>query len=232
VAEVPGSLAEALITLQANLPHIRKDDEAQVGTRTYRYTNLATLHAAIFPLLAPLGLAWICKPTIRDDGQFVLRYMLKHAPTYEYEDGDYPLPASGTPQQIGSAITYARRYTLTAVLGIAPAEDDDDGQAAETAANWHAPANPSSRKATRSRGQLSDDEWTAVPRGDEDRPGTIGQDQMTRIHMRFTKLGITDRKDRLAYVMSVLDLPELGSSRDLSMKQAAELIEHMEEDSP
>jgi hypothetical protein len=35
-----------------------------------------------------------------------------------------------TPQPVGSAITYARRYTLMSICGIAPAEDDD-GEAAQ-----------------------------------------------------------------------------------------------------
>lgn len=44
--------------------------------------------------------------------------------------GDYPInPTKNDPQGIGSAITYARRYQLCSILGIA-AEDDDDGNAA------------------------------------------------------------------------------------------------------
>jgi len=45
-----------------------------------------------------------------------------------------PTPASTrtrTPQAQGSAITYARRYVLTALVGVAP--DDDDGQSAQQA---------------------------------------------------------------------------------------------------
>ena len=41
--------------------------------------------------------------------------------------GTWPL-GSGTQQQLGAAVTYARRYCLCAVTGIAPDEDDDDGQ--------------------------------------------------------------------------------------------------------
>jgi len=53
----------------------------------------------------------------------------------------FPLPEGGTPQVIGSAITYARRYALCAMLSLV-AEDDDDGN---TASN-DAPG-PASRKA-------------------------------------------------------------------------------------
>jgi ERF superfamily len=238
-----GSLAAALVQLQAALPPITKDDTAQVGPRTYAYANLATIHAVILPVLASLGLCWTCKPTIRHDGQFVLRYTLKHAPSGEYEDGDYPLPASGTPQQVGSAITYAKRYTICAVLGIAPAEDDDDGQAAETSygarvatqaakeayQDWNPPAEPRTRKPTRSRGELGDDEWTTEPAEGADAPGSITDAQGKRIHARFTKLGVTDRDARLAYTRLALGLDHLQTSNDLSMAQASELIRKLED---
>ena len=45
--------------------------------------------------------------------------------------GEYPLPRDGSPQAIGSALTYARRYALCAVTGVAPGGSDDDGAAAE-----------------------------------------------------------------------------------------------------
>ena len=48
----------------------------------------------------------------------------------EWIGGVYPVrPAQNTPQGMGSAITYARRYSLSAMLGLA-ADDDDDGNAA------------------------------------------------------------------------------------------------------
>jgi hypothetical protein len=47
----------------------------------------------------------------------------------QYIQGRYPIqPVKNDPQGLGSAITYARRYSLMAIVGIAP--DDDDGEAA------------------------------------------------------------------------------------------------------
>jgi ERF superfamily protein len=225
---VPASLAEALIALQSRLPRITKDDEAQVGSRTYRYANLASIHDAIFPLLAELGLTWVCCPTLMD-GTFVLDYVLSHVSGDGQIQGQYPLPGTGTPQQIGSAITYARRYTLTAVLGIAPAEDDDDAQAAEDAAAWHPPANPRTRKATRVRGTSGEDtDWTTPP---EKTPGSVRLGQLQKIGILFTRLGITEREDRLLAVMSMLGLPEQPeTSKDLSVRQAEELLGKLEKE--
>jgi hypothetical protein len=130
-----GSLAAALARVQAALPHVGKDKTAQVrsekGSYSYRYADLADIAQAIHPLLSAEGLAWTAKPTLDTDGRFVLAYSLLHGPSGEREDGTYPLPdpTRSTPQQIGSAITYGRRYCLTAVTGVA-VDDDDDGQAA------------------------------------------------------------------------------------------------------
>jgi len=132
------TLAAALAELQTKLPRIGKDKKAKVRTKTgadytYDYANLATVSREILPLLGEFGLSFTARPTLRDDGKFVLAYSLLHV-SGEREDGVYPLPSGGTPQEIGSAITYARRYCLCAVTGAAPDDDDDDAQAAEKAA--------------------------------------------------------------------------------------------------
>jgi hypothetical protein len=167
---VPASLAEALITLQAGLPRIVKDTRGQAGNRGTKYANLSTITDAVLPRLAALGLAWSCRPTLHE-GQFVLAYGLHHAASGEELGGYYPLP-NATPQSIGGAITYARRYALCAVLGLAPAEDDDDAnRASQEAAERQRqrssqiaderavtpPAHP--RLAERLTGQLPDDPW-------------------------------------------------------------------------
>lgn len=127
------NLAAALAAVQAQLPEIRKGETAVVPTKsggkyTYSYANLADVSKVVLPLLGRHGLAWITQPTIRD-GRFVLAYELRHV-SGEAISGEYPLPDRGTPQEIGSAITYARRYTLCSVTGVAPADDDDDAAAA------------------------------------------------------------------------------------------------------
>lgn len=135
------SLADALSRVQSKLPHVGKDKTADTGKYAYKYADLADIAQALMPVLAAEGLAWAARPTLQD-GQFVLAYSLMHGPSGEREDGAYPLPdpSRATPQQVGSAITYARRYCLTAVTGLAVGGEDDDGAAASTQAA--APADP------------------------------------------------------------------------------------------
>ena len=176
MTDVPATLHEALAQLQTNLPHIGKDKTARVTsqrtgkTHTYDYVGLATISAKILPLLGELGLSFITRPTLREEGNFVLAYDLMHVSGTNLA-GYYPLPQTGTPQEIGSAITYARRYCLCAVTGIAPDDDDDDAQAAEAAAKKAARGTPPQRAAgnlpanrdgSTARSKVTDDELAAT----------------------------------------------------------------------
>jgi hypothetical protein len=129
-ADAP-SLAAALAAVQRRLPDVRKGETAHVrsdkGSYSYRYATLPDITKAVLPLLGENGLAWVTRPTLVDE-RFVLVYELLHV-SGEKVSGEYPLPTGGSPQALGSAITYARRYCLCAVTGVA-ADDDDDGAAA------------------------------------------------------------------------------------------------------
>jgi hypothetical protein len=120
-----GELATALAKVQAELPAIAKGETADAGTYTYAYADLTAVSAVVLPLLGRHGLAFTAWPTLDKDGKFGLAYYLLHE-SGEQRDGFYPLPSSGSPQQIGGVITYARRYCLCAVTGVAPGGDDTD----------------------------------------------------------------------------------------------------------
>ena len=123
------SLAEALAAFQLDLPKLGKSSTADAGTYKYAYADLAEVSNVVLPLLAKHGLSFTTRPTL-EDGRFVLAYQLLHT-SGEHTDGCFPLPDKGSSQQMGSAITYARRYALSAVTGVAPDKDDDGAAAGE-----------------------------------------------------------------------------------------------------
>jgi hypothetical protein len=67
------------------------------------------------------------------EGHMILRTMLLHT-SGQYIVSEYPLPMTGRPQEMGSAQTYARRYSLAALVCNA-SDEDDDGNAAQAPKN-------------------------------------------------------------------------------------------------
>lgn len=115
------------------VPNFSTDETANAGNRTYKYLNLATLLKNIKPIFEKNKLSFTQKVTFNGTGDG--RQTLGTVETIIFDDADqmticeYPFFVTGDPQQVGSAITYARRYSLTTVLGIFPDKDDDGNYA-------------------------------------------------------------------------------------------------------
>lgn len=122
-------IAPAMAKAQAAFSAAIKNKSADMGKFDYSYADLATVLEAAQTGLAPNGLFLInfigesaSQPNKRE-----LETVLMHE-SGEYFAMAYPLNMSGTPQQIGSELTYARRYSAMMILGIA--SEDDDGASA------------------------------------------------------------------------------------------------------
>jgi len=125
-------LAQAMVSVQMELPKL-----AAVGNNPYyhsKYAPLPYILDKILPVLNKNGLA-LLQP-IRDENVMT---MIVHS-SGQWISSKYRLypgklregkgfVESYDPQAIGSVITYARRYGLCAMLGLAP-DGDDDGAAA------------------------------------------------------------------------------------------------------
>lgn len=95
-----------------------------------KYAPLQDVLNEVRPLLSKHGLSVIQSPS--GDGQSVsITTLLLHESGEWIEFDPLVLKAQKiTPQGAGSAITYGRRYALSAILGIS-SEDDDDGNSLE-----------------------------------------------------------------------------------------------------
>jgi hypothetical protein len=88
-----------------------------------KYAGINEVLDAVLPTLTEAGLCFVQFP----DGE-ALTTRLMHT-SGEWMQASYALkPSQNTPQASGSALTYARRYALLAVLGLGT--EDDDGNAA------------------------------------------------------------------------------------------------------
>ena len=124
-------LAAALAAFQAEAPTVSKGKTAKVPTKaggsySYTYANLADVVEAAYPLLSKHGLSFSCVPRPTERG-YELAGVLLHS-SGEKLEGSLPL-SGNTPQELGSALTYMRRYLLGAMTGLVT-DDDDDGAAA------------------------------------------------------------------------------------------------------
>lgn len=88
-----------------------------------KYSSLPAVLQAIRPVASKHGLSLV---QLIDDGKLITKVC--HVTGGEIVSS-INLPTSGTMQALGSAITYARRYSLTALFGICGDEDDDGNQA-------------------------------------------------------------------------------------------------------
>lgn len=133
-SEQIGEVAAALAAFQGSVPDILKGREVEVAMKTggkykFRYAELNDIYSAIRKPMADNGLSVTHLPGKDDTGNY-LETRVIHS-SGQWIGCRLPLkPEEQTLKGLGSALTYLRRYSLSAILGIA-ADEDDDGAAAE-----------------------------------------------------------------------------------------------------
>lgn len=132
------TLLDALLAFQQDLPRLQKD-AINPAFKGAKYVTLEKLTEQTVPVLNEHGLLWITMPAVTEYGP-ALDYRLIHVATNQEICGSMPLLLKTTdPQAQGSALTYARRYSMMTVLGLV-ANEDDDGQRATVGPQKSAPS--------------------------------------------------------------------------------------------
>lgn len=230
-APVPADVDEALLMFQRDMPVLVKDKKGQVGNQKTKYADLVQANEVIVARLVELGCIWTCTPELfviqgeRPETRFVLRWELRHVASKTKREGTFPIKGEN-PMQLGSGITYARRYALLAVTGVAPEDEDDDGQAFDDSVR-RTPASGRARGERPARAAGTTTRRTAAPAGrgaapalpgDEpaepvedvdtrfpggedpgrDQGGSIEKRQLSRIQILFGELGYKGDDNRAA----------------------------------
>jgi hypothetical protein len=129
-------LATAMAKAQAEIKAALKDSKNPHFKSSY--ADLTSVWDACRTALTKNGLSVVQIPGF-DANDVWLETMILHS-SGESLSGRYPLrPSQQTPQGYGSALTYARRYSLAAMVGVV-ADEDDDGNAASNRGNYEPPA--------------------------------------------------------------------------------------------
>ncbi len=119
-------LAAALAVAQGLIEGAAKDSSNPFFKSSY--ADLASVWDAIRAPLSTLGLSIVQMPSA-EGPKVTITTLLMHK-SGQWISSDLTLTAKeDAPQAIGSAITYARRYALQSVAGVAP--EDDDGERAQ-----------------------------------------------------------------------------------------------------
>jgi hypothetical protein len=156
-------VSAALAAAQGEMENASKD--RQNTHFNSRYADLASVIQAVRAPLSKHGIAFT-QPTTVEGGRVIVRTLLSH------KSGEWvgcelsARPQQDTPQGIGSTMTYLRRYSLMAMTGIAP--DDDDGEAGMGREVKAAPPppKPAPKKEAAPAGPVAehDASWTATSR--------------------------------------------------------------------
>lgn len=198
------------------MPHLTRDAKADVQTKgggsfSYAYLTLEKLLEQTVPILNKHGLALLQYPC-SEDGRYALKTELRHS------SGDavstvFPLAvaADAPSQTVGSALTYARRYSLLSMLGLS-ADEDDDGHAAQEKPPVKEEDKPSQAQHALLAALLNELE-EKKPREDTDR--TYVQDAQLYVKSRWgkhsrsqlTKAEMSDLIDEVQGWVDMIDVP-------------------------
>ena len=207
------AFAAAFVKALAAMPDVHKDRTAEIGGKfSYRYADLASIITIVRPVLAAHGLAHAQATDTLADGTVSVTTRIYHEGGHTESFGTLTLAAGTDARQAGSAVTYARRYSLCAALGIAPDEDNDGagvGQARKADGNVAPSAPAASDKRTDAQNRKIRAVISELDKSSLDPPD--GSDDWAVYAKRwiFTEFG-------------------RDSSKDLTKVEAGRLIDHLE----
>lgn len=212
-----GAIAAALARAQAELMNPEKTLTAVIrspfpreGDRTFRYASLASGLDIVRKTLSQQEIATIqTTRTEQMSGQIHLTTLLAHA-SGEWISSDLPV-CSGkdveAPHRMGAALTYARRYALFALVGIA-GEDDLDAPDAVAGV----PPSPEQRPASEVKER--------TPKPLLNRPPVLGGSDSAALRQRLL-IELAGTEDLLAWAKASLPLKNTLQEIDARSIEAA-----------
>lgn len=121
-------LATALSKAQMMVSGAKKDSNNPFFKSTY--ADLSSVVEAIKTAFGENGLSFIQTIEPSDKDEVRVQTVILHSSGEWFSCGILALPVSKHDAQgFGSALTYARRYSLSAAVGVAPEDDDGNGAA-------------------------------------------------------------------------------------------------------
>lgn len=214
-----GEIASALASAQAELSPAAKN--AQNPHLKNRYADIAAVYEAIRETLPKHGLS-VSQIIMPHESKARVRTLLMHkSGQWLASECLMPLDRNGGPQGMGSAITYARRYSLSAIVGVV-SEDDDDAEAAQPRRQQQ--AQPQQRREA-AQPRRPEPVRQAAPKSQGDGQVDMITDAQVKMLMAlFNKCGMDVREVRLERVRGIVGR-NLTSCKELTKDEASTVID-------
>lgn len=214
-----GELASALASAQAELSPAAKN--AQNPHLKNRYADIAAVYEAIRETLPKHGLS-VSQIIMPHESKARVRTLLMHkSGQWLASECLMPLDRNGGPQGMGSAITYARRYSLSAIVGVV-SEDDDDAEAAQPRRQQQ--AQPQQRREP-AQPRRPEPVRQAAPKSQGDGQVDMITDAQVKMMMAlFNKCGMDVREVRLERVREIVGR-NVTTCSELTKDEASAIID-------
>lgn len=215
-------LYAAMVAAQGEMPAAIKSREGQIQNRTYRYADIADVVKAIREPFKKNGLAYmqdvwtdqtlgcVCIQTkiIHSSGQFIESTVMQLS------------PSENTPQRIGSAVTYGKRYQLQAMVGVVAQDEDDDGAAAAD------PVSATKPKQRKTRAKKDEAETGEAEQKDGNGGGTAEKlrNQLLNEVGVWAKIPAENVEQRARAALRVLMLPSIGLKKEGDRATGAQVV--------
>lgn len=130
------NLLPALIEVQGAMTTPKKNKEGRTGNQIYKYADLSDIMEIVQPLFFKHDL-FISHPFETGDNWIRVSTLLRHKSGEWVESGSLVLKGNvSNEKEQGKLLTYGKRYSLCALMGIA-ADEDTDGRQTEEPPGQH-----------------------------------------------------------------------------------------------
>lgn len=177
-----GQIAAALAEAQRNFDPILKAQTAEMGKYKYAFADLSDVLAAVRPHLNEQAIAIV--QTVEDEQ--MATYLLHKSGEWLCCTTKLVEVGEGSPQEIGSGLTYSRRYGLCVALGVV-GETDDDAKSAQS--------NPTARTKPH-----------AVPERPNPRMDPMRSDMQVQLTAKMAEIGHVSTKEMVDFASLTMSM--------------------------
>lgn len=210
-------LAKALAKFQGEVKQPKKDKSNPFFKSTY--VDLAGVVDAITETSSKNGLSFMQHALTGDNGEVgVITIVLHESGEYIESSPIFAKPMKPGPQEVGSVLTYLKRYSLASAFGITSEVDDDGENGMSRSSNQQSSYQQNNYRQQQPKQQTNSD--------------NISDAQTKALKAKLSNISKNtgvDAKNVYVGALKTLNIPESLNTKDLSKAQATKLIAHLAE---